>query len=70
MYDSRAIFFFDKIQKFSLLINFGCAGSLLLHRFSLVVVGGGYSLVTVHRLLTVVVTLVVAHRLNSCSTWA
>ena len=32
-------------------------------RFSLAVVGGGCSLVTEHRLLTVVATLIVQHRL-------
>ena len=41
--------------------------------FSLVVAGGGYSLVAVHRLLTAVASLTVEHRhsgFRSCSTRA
>ena len=34
--------------------------------FSLVVAGGGYSLVAVHGLLTGAASLVAEHRLNSC----
>ena len=61
MYESRAIFFYI-IQNFSLLILSGL-GLHCCTKFSLAVVGGGCSLVTVHRLLTVVATLVVEHRL-------
>ena len=42
---------------------FGCAGFLLLHRLSLVVASRGYSLVVMRRLLLVVASLVVEHRL-------
>ena len=42
---------------------FGCAGSLLLSRFSLVVASRGYSLVVEHRLLIVVASLVSEHGL-------
>ena len=40
----------------------GCAGSLLLPGFSLVVASGGYSLAVVRGLLIAVVSLVVEHR--------
>lgn len=40
-------------KKVLLIICFGCAGSLLLGRFSLSAVTGGYSVVIVHRLLFV-----------------
>ena len=36
----------------------------------LVATSGGYSVVVVHVLLTVVASLVVEHRLNSSGTWA
>ena len=42
---------------------FACTGSSLLCRFSLVVASGGYSLVTVHGLPTVVGSLVTEHAL-------
>ena len=46
------------------LFIYGYAGfSLLCVGFSLVAVSEGYSLVAVHRLLTVVVSLAVEHRL-------
>ena len=44
---------------------FGFTGSSLLHRLSLVEVSRDYSLVVVHRLLIVVPSLVVEHRLYS-----
>ena len=37
---------------------YGCAGSSFLHGLSLVVASGGYSLVAILRLLTVVASLV------------
>ena len=62
---------------------FGCTGSSLLHRLSLVVARGGCPLVAMHRPLIVVPSLTVehglqgvqasvvaAHGLNSCSSWA
>ena len=51
---------------FDSLLIFGCAGSLLLHRLSLVVVIRGCSVVEVCRLLIVVASLVMLHR-PSCS---
>ena len=42
---------------------FGCAGSLLLHKFSLVVASRGYSLASMHRLLFAVASLAVEHGL-------
>ena len=61
---------------------FGCAGSLLLAGFSLVVESGVCSLIAVLRFLTAVPSLcgaqalrpwasvVAAHGLNSCGSWA
>ena len=43
--------------------SFGCAGSSLLHGFSLVVPSGEYSLVAVHGLLIAVAPLVAEHGL-------
>jgi len=48
-------------KKILFLFVFGCAGSLLLCRLSLVMASWGYPLVEVHRLLTVVASLVVEH---------
>ena len=39
------------------LVTFGCAGSLLLHQFSLAVDSGGYSLIAVLRHLITVASL-------------
>ena len=50
------------LLKFNLFI-FGCAGSSLMLRLSLVVASRGYSLVAVHGLLIVVAFLVAEHRL-------
>ena len=65
------------------LFIFGCAGSLLLHRLSLVAVSTGYCLVTVCGLLIAVASPVVEHEssgpwasviaaggLSSCGSWA
>ena len=56
---------------------YGCAGSSFLHGLSLVVASGGYSLVAILRLLTVVASLVAYCRLylehagfGSCSSLA
>ena len=47
-----------------ILYIFGCAGSLLLaHGLSLVAASGGYSLVAIQGLLTVVASLVAEHRI-------
>ena len=58
-------------MKFSLLLNIfiylslsGCAGSLLLHRLSLVAVSGSYSLVVVLTLVITVASLAVESRLS------
>ena len=56
------------------LFIFGCSGSLLLLRLSLVVAGGGYSQLGA-QVLVVVVSLTEEHRLQvcglrSCSSWA
>ena len=58
VYSSLLLFF----SKFYLI--FACTGSSLLCRLSLVVASGGYSLVTVHRLPTVVGSLVAEHGLK------
>ena len=46
------------------LFIYGCAGSSLLLKLSLVVVSGAYSLVVAHRFLIAVTSLVAEHRLS------
>ena len=58
LYDVTCNSFF--LKNFYLFI-FGCAGSSLLHRFSLVAASRGYFLVAVLRLLTVVASLFAEH---------
>ena len=59
------IFFFMWTIKKTFFFSFiyGCAGSSLLRGFSLVSESQGYSLVTEHRLLTVIASLIAEHGL-------
>ena len=59
----RHCLFFLFFLTFYLFI-YGCAGSSLLLKLSLVVVSGAYSLVVAHRFLIAVTSLVAEHRLS------
>ena len=61
-YTDTASFFFFFLTFY--LFIYGCAGSSLLLKLSLVVVSGAYFLVVAHRFLIAVTSLVAEHRLS------